>query len=701
MSQPPTAPPRHSNRLAHEKSPYLLQHAHNPVDWYAWGDEAFAKARAEDKLVLVSIGYSTCHWCHVMERESFEDEETARVLNEHFVAIKVDREERPDVDKIYMDALHAMGQQGGWPLNMFTLPDGRPVAGGTYFPPQEAHGRKSFRAVLDILRAAWAQQRQDLQQNAEALTAHLRLQASLAADGSAAARAWDRGPVDAAVALYKQTYDPKDGGFALQPQHKFPPSMGLMLLLRHHARTGDAQALAIVEHTLKRMLAGGIYDQLGGGLCRYSTDPQWVVPHFEKMLYDNALFVQALTEAYLVTGKPLYRMYAEDTIGYLRRDLGAPGGAFFSAEDADSEGEEGRFYVWTPREVAELLPEADARAAMAYWGIAPAGNFEHGTTILTATRPLAEVAGRLGIAKDALIDSLKRAQEQLLAARVQRVRPLRDDKILTSWNGLAISALAKAGRAFGEPGHVRAAERAARFVLAELRDPSGRLLRRWRDGEARFKGYLADYTQMAVACLDLFETTCEPSWFDEALRLMGDVNRLFRNESGPYFDTGSDADPLIARTTDGYDGVEPSGNSSAALAFLRLHAFGVRQGFDADALRIFSGFSRHLGQAGVSFPAMLAALDFHLAPPREVAILGALDAPGTGELLRAVRQRYLPDTVVACADPAEAAALGGRIPLLASRHAIAGRPTAYDCRDMACQLPVQSAADLIAQLARP
>jgi len=698
MSHAPPSAPRHTNRLALEKSPYLLQHAHNPVDWYAWGEEAFAKAQAEDKLVLVSIGYSTCHWCHVMERESFEDEETAGYLNERFVAIKVDREERPDVDKIYMDALQAMGQQGGWPLNVFTLPDGRPVAGGTYFPPQDAHGRRSFRAVLEILHEAWTKRRGDVLQNAEALTDHLRRQLSHA---EAASPALHRGPLDAAVSLYKRTYDAQDGGFALQPQNKFPPSMGLMLLLRHNFRTGDAQALAIVEHTLKRMMAGGIYDQIGGGLCRYSTDYQWIVPHFEKMLYDNALFVQALTEAFLVTGEPVYRKAAEDTIAYLRRDLGAPDGAFFSAEDADSEGHEGRFYVWTPGEVAQLLPEGDARAAMAYWGISSPGNFEHGATILTAARPPAEVAQQLGVTQEALAGSLARARQTLFAARSRRVRPLRDDKILTSWNGLAISALAKAGRAFDEPGHVQAAERAARFILAELRDDSGRLLRRWREGEARFKGYLVDYAQMAIACLDLLETTYEPRWFDEALSLMRDVNRLFRNEGGPYFDTGSDAERLIARTMDGYDGVEPSGNSSAAMAFLRLHALGVREGCLADALRIFSAFLPALGQAGVSFSAMLAALDFHLAPAREVAILGAPDAPGMRDLLREVRQRYLPDGVVMCADPAEAEALGGRIPLLASRQAIDGRPTAYVCRDMACRLPVHTAADLAAQLQHP
>jgi hypothetical protein len=690
--------PRFTNLLIHEKSPYLLQHAHNPVNWHPWGPEAFAKARAEDKLVLVSIGYATCHWCHVMERESFEDEEIARFLNEHFIAIKVDREERPDVDKIYMDALHAMGQQGGWPLNMFATPDGRPVAGGTYFPPEERYGRKSFREVLQILATAWKEQRQDVFSNAEALTAHLRQQAEVR---GAVHREWNRAPIEAAVALYKRAYDRKDGGFALQPQNKFPPSMGLMLLLRQHARSGDAQALEMVEHTLRRMVSGGIYDQLGGGLARYSTDYQWTVPHFEKMLYDNALFAQALTEAWLVTGKDFYRAYAEDVLEYIRRDMTGPQGAFYSAEDADSEGEEGKFYVWRPAEVAALLEPEDARAAIAYWDITPAGNFEHGATILTVPRPLAEVAARLGMGQDELAERLQRAREVLFQARGKRPRPLRDDKVLASWNALAISAFARAGRAFGEPGDVAMAERAARFILTQLRDGGGRLLRRWREGEARFKAYLADYAQLAVACLDLYEATGRLEWFDHALALMREVNRLFRNPEGPYFDTGGDAEPLLARTSEGYDGVEPSGNSAAALAFLRLHAYGVREGFDVDALRIFSGFAQYLHQAGVSFSAMLAALHFHLAPPREIVIVGDPAAPETQALLAVTHRRYLPDAVLAFAAPGDVAEAARHIPLLEGRQAIGGKATAYVCRDMACQLPVHTPDELERQLAAP
>jgi len=686
---------QHTNRLIHEKSPYLLQHAHNPVDWFPWGEEAFAKARAEDKLVLVSIGYATCHWCHVMERESFEDEALARYLNEHFVAIKVDREERPDVDKIYMDSLQAMGQQGGWPLNMFTTPDGRPVTGGTYFPPAEQYGRPGFRQVLEIIADAWRGKREDVFRNAEVLTEHLQRHAGLSSQSGVQ---WGHAPIEAAADQYRQHYDRKHGGFTLQPQNKFPPSMGLLLLLRHHARTGDGQALEMVEQTLKAMVAGGIYDQLGGGLSRYSTDHQWLVPHFEKMLYDNALFARTLVETHLVTGKAFYRAYAEDVLDYVLRDMTSLEGAFYSAEDADSEGEEGRFYVWTPEEVRALLGPQEAAAALAWWDVRPGGNFEHGRSILHMPRPLAAVAAELGIDEDTLGERLQRAREVLFTAREQRVRPLRDDKVLTSWNALMISAMARAGAAFGEPRYVDAAVRAGTFLRERLKDSDGRLLRRFREGEARFKAYLVDHAALACACLDLYEATFDAAWFDEARHLMGEVNRLFRNEQGPYYDTGSDGEALIARNMEGYDGVEPSGNSSAAQAFLRLHAYGVRDGCLEDALRIFAGFQPFLERAGVSFSAMLAALDLHLGPPLELAIVGDPAAADTRALLEVAQRRYLPGAVLAVAAPGAVAELGERIPLLEARQAIGGRATAYVCRDMACQLPVHTPDELEAQL---
>ncbi|MCZ6472908.1 MAG: thioredoxin domain-containing protein [SAR324 cluster bacterium] len=686
--------PAHTNRLAQEKSPYLLQHAHNPVDWYPWGKEAFAKAAGEDKMVLVSIGYATCHWCHVMERESFENEETARFLNENFVTIKVDREERPDVDKIYMDSLHALGQQGGWPLNMFTTPDGRPVTGGTYFPPDAAHGRKSFREILELLLDAWRNNRAAILENAELLTRHLQEQAR---PGGSQHRQWNYEAVEAALEAYAQAFDSKDGGFTLQPQNKFPPSMGLMLLLRHHARTGDSAVLEMVELTLKKMIAGGIYDQLGGGLSRYSTDYRWLVPHFEKMLYDNALFVQALTEAHLATGKAIYRAYAEDVLAYVRRDMTSPEGAFYSAEDADSEGVEGKFYVWSPGEVEALLEAEDARCAMAYWDISPQGNFE-GDSIPNTPRGLAEVAAQLDLGDEELAERLQRAREIMLEARAKRVRPLRDDKVLTSWNALMISAFARAGRAFEEAAYVETARKAGRFIIDNLRDGSGRLLRRYREGEARYKGYLVDHAQLAGACLDLYEATHDSAWFGEALGLMREVNRLFRNEDGPYFDTGSDSEQLLARNMDGYDGVEPSGNSAAAEAFLRLHAYGVREGFDEDALRIFAGFHDHLHKAGSSFSAMLNALAFHLSPPREVAVVGDAEAADTRAMLEALATGYHPALVTAFASPRQAAQAAGLIPLLEGRATV-DKPTAWVCRDMVCQLPVHNAADLRAQLA--
>ncbi|MEC7416608.1 MAG: thioredoxin domain-containing protein [SAR324 cluster bacterium] len=686
--------PEFSNRLIHEKSPYLLQHAHNPVDWQPWGPEAFTQAKVEDKLVLVSIGYATCHWCHVMERESFEDPELAAFLNAHFVPIKVDREERPDVDKLHMDALHGLGQQGGWPLNMFVLPDGRPITGGTYFPPCDLYGRPSFRTVLEKLVQLWRGDRGKLEQVAGDLLGHLQHNAEPQGSG-ASLPGWEAEEVTAEY--YRKSYDPDHGGFQLQPQNKFPPSMGLQLLLRHHVRTDNPESLEMAEHTLQKMLAGGIYDQIGGGLSRYSTDYEWLVPHFEKMLYDNALFVWALLEAHQVTGKDVYADGARDVLAYIERDMRSPEGAFFSAEDADSEGVEGKFYVWTPSEVRAILRPELAERACAFWDISDSGNFE-GSSIPNRPQSETEVAEQLGISVDELNQNLAEARQKLLEARSHRIRPLCDDKVLTSWNALMISAFARASRILDEPHYEALAVAAAEFVFQHLREDSGRLLRRWREGESRFPAYLVDHAQLAVACLDLYEATYHVGWFRKAQELMEEVDRLFRNDEGAYFDTGEDAERLLMRSAEGYDGVEPSGNSAAAQAFLRLHACTGNAEFLESGLRILSGFSGHLQQAGPSFAAMLQALHAHRSGIREIVIAGTRGEPETESLLSVVRREFHPNTVTAFVPVGEDASVASVIPLAQGRTALNGHATAYVCQNFACQLPVHTPDELRTQL---
>ncbi len=685
---------RFSNRLLHEKSPYLLQHAHNPVDWYPWGEEAFARAREEDKLLLVSIGYATCHWCHVMERESFEDPELAAFLNEHFIPVKVDREERPDVDKLHMDALHALGQQGGWPLNMFVLPDGRPVTGGTYFPPQDLHGRPSFRTVLERLVSLWHEQREKLEEVGGQMKEHLSqmVHAVSAEQALPGAQAEEQ-----MFQQYLQTYDEQHGGFKLQPQNKFPPSMGLQMLLRYYRRTQRAEALEMTEHALQAMLRGGIYDQIGGGLSRYSTDYRWLVPHFEKMLYDNALFVRALLEAYQVTGKALYASGAEDVLSYIIRDMRHPEGAFYSAEDADSEGVEGKFYVWTPQEVHEVLGPELAEVACVYWDITPAGNFE-GQSIPNRPNLMEDVAQGLGLSDDELVAKLAEARVRLLEHRSRRVRPLCDDKVLTSWNALMISAFAHAARVLGKPVYLDQALEAAHFLFRELVDDSGRLLRRWRDGEARYHAYLVDHAQLAVACLDLYEATYDPHWFQQAQHLANEIRRLFHNDAGAYFDTGVDAEWLLTRSIDGYDGVEPSGNSAAAQAFLRLGAYTGDRSYQEDALRIFRYFAQHLERAGVSFGAMLQALHFFQAPPQEVVVAGTRGEAETEAMLALLQQEFHPHVVTTFLPVGEEAAIARLIPLAEGRGTPDGKAIAYVCQNFACNLPVRTAAELKQQL---
>ena len=679
-----------SNKLIHEKSPYLLQHAHNPVDWHPWGTAAFAKAKEEDKLLLVSIGYATCHWCHVMERESFEDPELAAFLNAYFVPVKVDREERPDVDKIHMDALHALGQQGGWPLNMFVTPEGKPVTGGTYFPPRPMYGRKSFRELLETLALIWKDEREKIFTTADQLTAHLQQKAVPTADGHPELN-WEA--EEQTVAQFRESYDSQHGGFKQQQQNKFPPSMGLMLLLRHYKRTGEAHSLEMVEMTLQKIFAGGIYDQLGGGLSRYSTDYEWLVPHFEKMLYDNSLFVWALIETFQITKNPLYESAVRDVLAYVASDMTSPTGAFFSAEDADSEGVEGKFYVWSKTEVLKILSAESGELACAFWDITENGNFE-GSSIPNRPRSDEDVAAQFRITPEEMRKMLRTAREKLMAVRSQRVRPLLDDKVLTSWNALMISAFARASRVFNDPEFEKMATRAADFIFNNLFDDSGRLLRRWRDGEARFPAYLCDHAQLSVACLDLYETTYDPVWFQKAVELSDKINRLFRNAEGPYYDTGTDGEVLLTRNAEGYDGVEPSGNSSLAHAFLRLRAYGLAPQYYEDTQRIFRGFAQHLEQAGVSFSAMLGGLHFSLSVAKEVVISGRRGEAETELLLDELRREYHPNIVVSFVENGESPETEKIIPLASGRAMVNDSATAYVCQNQTCQIPVHSVDEL-------
>ena len=679
-----------SNKLIHEKSPYLLQHAHNPVNWYPWGTAAFEKAKSEDKLLLVSIGYATCHWCHVMERESFEDPELAAFLNAHFVPVKVDREERPDVDKIHMDALHALGQQGGWPLNMFVTPEGKPITGGTYFPPQPMYGRKSFRELLETLASIWKDEREKIFTTADQLTAHLQQKAVPASTGHPELN-WEA--EEQTVTLFRESYDSQHGGFKQQQQNKFPPSMGLMLLLRHYKRTGDAHSLEMVEKTLQKMFAGGIYDQLGGGLSRYSTDHEWLVPHFEKMLYDNSLFVWVLIETFQITKKHLYENAVRDILNYVARDMTSPDGAFFSAEDADSEGVEGKFYVWSKAEVLKILGAESGELACAFWDITEHGNFE-GSSIPNRPRSDEDVAAQFRITPEEMRKTLRASREKLMAVRSKRVRPLLDDKVLTSWNALMISAFARASRVFNDPEFEKMATRAADFIFNNLIDDSGRLLRRWREGEARFPAYLCDHAQLAVACLDLYETTYDPAWFRKAVELSDEINRLFRNEDGPYYDTGIDGEVLLTRNAEAYDGVEPSGNSSLAQAFLRLRAYGLAPQYYEDAQRIFRSFAPHLEQAGVSFSAMLCGLHFSLSSAKEVVISGRRGEAETELLLAELRCEYHPNIVVSFVENGKNPETEKIIPLASGRAMVNDCATAYVCQNQTCQIPVHSVDEL-------
>jgi len=670
----PSPSHKHTNRLINETSPYLLQHAHNPVDWRPWGDEAFAEARRLGKPVFLSIGYSTCHWCHVMEEESFEDEDIAAAMNELYVSIKVDREERPDVDAVYMAAVQALTGSGGWPMSVWLTPDREPFFGGTYFPPRDgARGaRHGFLSILRDVHDAYKSDPERVGRPAPSL-------------------------IGDTVTIFKRLFDDRDGGVRRAP--KFPSNMPIRLLLRAHARTGDQVALLMAALTLEKMAAGGMYDQLAGGFHRYSTDAHWLVPHFEKMLYDNALLVVAYAEAWQVTGREDFARVARDTLEYLHREMTAPDGAFYSATDADSKrpdgkSEEGAFFVWSEAEIREVIgggadAGGEADRFIRYYGVTGEGNFE-GANILAVAAPDEREHGALAPQRAALY-----------AARLHRPPPFRDEKILAAWNGLAISAFAVAGRIFDEPRYVTAAARAATFLLETMR-PGGRLARSAKDGRAGAAGFLDDYAFTCAGLIELYEATFDPRWLRDAIALADDVERLFADPAGGWFMTAADHEKLIAREKPTYDGAEPSGTSVALLNALRLATFTSDDRWRAIADRAFASIAPTLAENPLGLTEALLALDWASDEAKEIAIVWPRDAApdAARPLLDVVRRAFVPNHALAAASEADAAALGKLIPFIADKSAVGGRATAYVCVRGRCELPVQDAEALTTLLAR-
>jgi uncharacterized protein YyaL (SSP411 family) len=644
-----------SNRLAGETSPYLLQHKDNPVDWYPWGEEALGRARDEDRPILLSIGYSACHWCHVMERESFEDEATAELMNDRFVCIKLDREERPDIDSIYMEACQAMTGSGGWPLNAFLTPEQVPFYAGTYFPPEPRMGAPSWRQVLEAVANAWDERKQEIREGGARIAERLRGGALL----RPSAEPMTPAALDEAVAGLRQGYDRVHGGFGGAP--KFPPASTLELLLRR----GELEPAL---HTLRAMAVGGIHDQVGGGFARYSVDERWLVPHFEKMLYDNALLARAYLHGWQVSGDKLLREVTETTLDWMVREMRGPEGGFYSALDADSEGEEGRFYVWTLDELREVLGD-QAEAAAAWFGATARGNFEGSNILVRGEGDPPELGDW---------------RRRLYAERERRVWPGLDDKRLTAWNALAISALAEAGAVLERPDYLDAARTAAGFVLSELRDANGRLLRSWKDGNGRLNAYLEDHAFLLEALLTLYESTFEPRWFGAARELADTtIARFADDESGGFFETSDDHERLVARRKDLEDHPIPSGNASAAFGLLRLAALTGEHEYEARAVSVLRLLHELAPKHPQAFGHLLQALDFHLSPTREIALVG----DDTHELERVVRGSFRPGIVLA----------GGEqdgVPLLEGRHPVDGRAAAYVCEHFACKAPVTAPEEL-------
>ena len=680
------------NRLKDEKSPYLLQHADNPVDWYPWGDEAFEKARKEQKPILLSIGYSTCHWCHVMEHESFEDAEVAKLMNDTFVSIKVDREERPDIDNIYMTVCQMLSKGGcGWPLNVIMTPDKKPFFAATYIPKETRFGRAGMLDLVPRIKEIWENDREKVLESADKITAAV----IKATDVTESSESQDL-TVSTLNTGYNQLmgrYDERSGGFGTAP--KFPSPHNQLFLLRYWNRTGDEQALEMVEKTLTEMRRGGVYDHVGYGFHRYSTDPGWLVPHFEKMLYDQAMIAMSYTEAYQATGDVDYERTAREIFTYVLRDMTSPEGGFYSAEDADSEGEEGKFYVWEEEEIIDVLGKEEAGLYISTYNVQRSGNFsdeasgkKSGANILHLKKPLSEIAASYDLSADGLQTRLEASRKKLFSVREKRVHPYKDDKILTDWNGLMIAALSMGGRAFGDSQYTEAAKRAADFILKDMRKPDGSLLHRYREGEAGIEGNVDDYAFFIWGLLELYETDFDIKYLRAALELQDQmINRFWDEDNGGFYFTSDNAEKLIARQKEIYDGAIPSGNSAAILNLLRIGRITGNPEYDKKASKLGSAFSSTVARAPMAHTQFMCGLDFGIGPSYEVVVVGDPGKDDTQEMLRALNKDYSPNKVVLLRGPDGDADITGIAEFTKSQASIDGKATAYVCLNYICKLP--------------
>ncbi len=674
-----TDSPKHTNRLINETSPYLLQHAHNPVDWYPWGEEALDHAKKENKPILLSIGYSACHWCHVMERESFENEDIADIMNSLFVNIKVDREERPDLDEIYMNAVQIMTQHGGWPMTVFLTPDLKPFYGGTYYPPTDSYGRPGFPKVMHAVAEAFNEKNTQVLEQADQLTNQLSRMSHLVDPQE---HELTEELMSKAFNDYRSRFDSHYGGFGNAP--KFPPSMGLPFLLRYWHHSGNANALEMVELTLQKMARGGMYDQLGGGFHRYSTDEKWLVPHFEKMLYDNALLVVAYFETYQATQNTFYRDIATDTLDYILREMyDEENGGFYSTQDADSEGVEGKFFVWEPNDVEDVIGEENARIFCEFYDITPHGNFE-GENILHIQTPQDVFARKIGMDQGELENLLSTSRMKLFDEREKRIKPGLDDKILTSWNGIMIRGMAMGYQLTGKSEYLTACENSVKFVLTTLSQENGLLLRTYRSGKSHLNAYLEDYSYFISGLIALYEASFDSRWLKEAERLANIMIDQFGDENGDgFFFTGKAHEALIVQSKSAYDGATPSGASMAIHGLLRLAKHLDNPVLHETAVDTLKLYFNQMESMPSGSGQLLCELSFLLSTPKEIAIIGEIGIERTKEILTTLHNMYIPNKIVGLSDPNEE----NRLPLLANKPQVDGNSTVYVCENFACQTP--------------